>query len=368
MPKEPKDTKPATRTSRRLRSSQEPDASPLKEYVPPKRKTRGTSTKADESSRKPVLYTPPVEITTTTAVDEENKKDSEEQIKQIITPNQIITPYNVYDIFARPHLFPNVPAVVVFEVEANKHAPSYLLNHKALRDTLITLISDMTDDQKVDLLIAQRAKIVSQDEHIKVQKKSIDSTSHSVASKNRQLSNLGRQLLWATKEVHKEQQKKATEASATATDPATPQASKKRPAPVDEQSEDENQQEQRPARRVKLTHTPETTRQALKSPQSASKKSPAAATSSPTTAAQHEDREITPERVAYNQMIAEGKPRLSTIIETGSDEEEPDEETKKAMRAETMRQLEDRKQRWMPNVYKEFVSHVVLHTKQRQSR
>jgi len=349
-----KDPKPATRTSRRLRSSQEPDASPLKEYVPPKRKTRGASTKGDESSRKQDLYIPPTPVETSTAVDEEKKKDSEEQTEQIVTD------YNVFDIFARPNLFPNVPSIVAFEHEANKHPSSYLLNHKALRTNLITLISNMTDDQKVDLLIAQRAKIVSQDEHIKVQKKSIDDKSHTVGTKTRQLNNLGRQLLWATKEVHKEQQK-----NASASAPATP-ASKKRPAPVEQQSEDEDQQEQRPARRVKRTHTPETTRQASKSPQSASNKSPAAGTSSPATAAQHEDREITPERVAYNQMIAEGKPRLPTIMETGSDEEEPDGETIKAMREETTKQLEDRKQRWMTNVHNEIVSYRVLEDDRKQ--
>lgn len=214
MPKATQTPKPATRTSRRLRSSQEPDASPLKEYVPPKRKSRAPSSKTDDTNRKPALYTPIVDPVAAVAVIQARKDEH-------------ITPYNVYDILVRPHLFPQVPSLVAFEIEGNKHASSHLLNHQEIRANLIAIIAKMTDQQKVDLLIAQRAKIVSQDEHIKVQKTVIDSTSNTTPSK-------------------------------------------KRPAPIEPHSEDDEEQEQRPARRVKVTDTRESTRQRSESPQSTS--------------------------------------------------------------------------------------------------
>jgi len=257
--------KPTTRASRRLRSTQEPDASPLRALSPPRRKTRAVSTKV-ESSRKQITSTSPTVPHTNDEKDSFNKSNATtpgalEQAALQVAASTLSTAGRARLVelsiksFLDPLEFSNVPSVSDFVLVANEHK-AHQLDLVDIRIRLTGLIQNMTDNDKVDLLIAQRAKIISQAETVQQTKEALEREKE-VADKERE--SRQRLLRQVSAKAQQEKEERATKEKAAALS-----ASKKRPAPSDE--EDGN--EEHPARRMKISEGSTVTSIARPSPSS----------------------------------------------------------------------------------------------------
>lgn len=245
-----------TRTSRRLRSRQDPDDSPLKALeAPSRRKRTASATQADQST----LYIPTNQAETTTSEEEHVATSEEEHIatceEENVARRDKETAAGVSEWQARVltllrrnlarsnaqnnrHLtYSELILLVNFENAHDFFTTFEILHNSDVHAALRQRVHDMTDDELTKLAIRQLGQIVS----------SKDRTNHLqqfVQDATSQRDAVQEQLADAQQEI-RELQERLQEKERL--------VDLKRSAPSEDENEDADADEQRSARRVKLT-------------------------------------------------------------------------------------------------------------------